>query len=409
MAPDEKITARPAYDPALFVGHSTESIGRYGLVQLMLEKAEQLCRNEPIEQRVTVFSGESAIGKTWLLQHIEHELHRGPCPEQMRIYRLAIPERAITDDGFEAVVEVRRVLEDFAQQVWSEEIHEVSLPELSRKVMEITEDRLASHCLTLFADGVFEADWNFLELLEEHLLGPLAIQPRVLIVLSGRSRKFPWATPELRFKADFQEINPFNSTETEAQVARLGFSDSISPSELETVQKIGQGVPGATYFLVQGGDFSKSQKLETLDTILTHYLASVRADERRKIRNYIEAICVLQAFDDDRVSTLVGVYERSTGIAPAGQIVPYEVSVHIQKLLVQEALAHYQQEEGAYKLDQYIAKLAEEYLRRKNPTLWRLLHETALNLYTEWSDKFPRTRNRWAAEATYHAQCLGVA
>lgn len=409
MAPDEKMTARPTYDPDLFVGHSTESIGRSEPVQLVLAKAELLCRNQPIKQRVTVFSGESAIGKTWLMQHIEHELHRRPCPEQMCIYRLVIPERAATDDGFEAVVEVRRVLEDFAQKVWHEEIHEVSLPELSRKVMEITQDRLATHCLVLFADGVFEADWNFLELLEEHLLGPLAIQPRVLIVLSGRSRKFPWATPELRFQADFQELGTFNSTETEAQIFRLGLSDSISPLELEKVQKIGQGVPGATYFLVQDGDFSRSEKPETLDTILDHYLASVRAEEKQKLRRYIEALCVLQAFDDDRVSTLVGVYEQSTDAAPAGHIVPYEVSVHIQKLLVQEALAHYQQTEGAYKLDQYIKNLAEEYLRRKNPTLWRLLHETALNLYTEWSEKFKRTRDRWAAEAAYHSRRLSEA
>lgn len=409
MAPDDKMTARPEYKPNLFVGHSTESIGRSAPVQLMLAKADLLCRNQPIKQRVTVFSGESALGKTWLLRHIEHEFHLRPCPEHMRIYRLAIPERAMTDDGFEAVVEVRRVLEDFAEQTWQEEIREVSLPELSRKVMEITQDRLASHCLVLFADGVFEADWNFLELLEEHLLGPLAIQLRVLIVLSGRSRKFPWATPELRFQADFQELFPFNSTETKAQISRLGLNGSISPLELEKVQQIGQGVPGATYFLVQDGDLSRSDKPETLDMILNRYLASVRAEERQKIRKYVEALCVLQAFDDDRVSTLVGVYEQSTGAAPAGHAVSYEDSVHIQKLLVQEALAHYQQAEGAYKLDLYIAKLAEEYLRRKNPTLWRLLHETALNLYTEWSDTFPRTRSRWIAEATYHAQCLGVA
>lgn len=394
---------RPPFEPVAFVGRSDEIIGRSNEVKIVLAKAKLMCAGEEVEKRVTVFSGESALGKTWLLRQIEHELSVAPCPDRMRSYRLDIPERSAIQDDFDATKEVKKILETFAKNVLGEDINEVSLPELSRKVMEKTKAYLGDYSLVLFVDAVFEADWNFLELLEEHLLGPLAIMPNVLIVLSGRGRKFPWATPELRFRADFYDLEPFNLEETRAQIVRLDKPELAASDNLALIYEIGQGVPGATVWLAQDEKFFENRNPERLDAILNHLLPE---EDRLTIRRYVEALCVLRAFDDDRVSKMVQVYEQIVDHKPDNHTISYGVSANIQKRLVHEALAQYQNAQGAYILDKYLAKLAEEYLRMQNPELWRRLHETARDLYADWIKKYERTKDRWIAEKAYHEDAL---
>lgn len=397
---------RPLYEPAAFVGRSDETIGRSREVKLLLAKAKLLCDGKEVEKRVTVFSGESALGKTWLLCQIEHELSLRPCPDRMKTYRLELPDRSAIQADFDATKEVKRLLETFAKDVWNDQVDEISLPELSRKVMEETKSHLGTYALVLFVDGVFEADWNFLELLEEHLLGPLAIISNVLIVLSGRSRKFPWATPELRFRADFYDLQPFDLIDTRTQIERLDDPALAAYDKVDVIQEIGQGVPGATVWLAQDEEFLERQKPERLDAILNHLLESIPEEQRRAIRRHIEALCVLRAFDDDRVSRLVQVYEQVVDKKPDSQTISYGVSANIQKTLVHEALAQYQNSEGAYTLDKYLAKLAEEYLKRSKPDLWKALHTAARDLYNDWIDKYERTRERWIKEKAYHEQML---
>jgi len=397
---------RPSFDPTAFVGRSDESVGRSKEVNLILTKARQLCRGEKVEQRVTVFSGEAALGKTWLLCYIERELQSGPCPERMKTYRLAPPDRSHIENDFDATREVKKILEEFAQAVLGEAVQEISLPELSRRVMDLTKKMLESFYLVLFVDAVFEADWNFLELFEEHFLGPLAINPNVLIVLSGRGRKFPWATPELRFRADFHDLQPFTLEDTKAQIERLDRPALAASDSVDVIQEISQGVPGTTHWLIQDENFLNDQNPQMLDTILNHLLESVAEENRAKIRRYIEALCVLRAFDDDRVSRLVQVYEQTVGDSPDNLALSHAASVNIQKTLVHESLAQYQNTQGAYMLDKYIAKLAEEYLKRKNPALWRHLHTTAMKIYDEWIVKYERTKERWIAEKSYHESVL---
>ncbi len=399
---------RTLFNPDAFVGHADEKIGRSPEVNLILGKVKQLCNGDPVEKRVTVFSGEAALGKSWLLHQIEIELKSedDPCFRRVKTYRLDPPDRSHIEDDFDATREVKKILEEFAQGVISQSIREISLPELSRHVMALTKKVLENSFLVLFVDAVFEADWNFLELFEEHLLGPLAIIPNVLIVLSGRGRKFPWATPELRFRADFRDLQPFTLGDTRVQIERLNRPELAISDRIDLIQEIGQGVPGATGWLVKDSEFLDNQNPETLDAILNHLLESVPEANRTKIRRNIEALCVLRAFDDDRVSKLVQVYEEATGGSPDNLPLTHGASVNIQKNLVHEAFAQYQNAQGAYTLDKYMAKLAEEYLKRQNPLLWKNLHTTAMNLYAEWIVKYERTKDRWVEEKSYHEEVL---
>lgn len=399
---------RTLFDPDAFVGRADEEIGRSPEVNLILGKVRQLCNGDGVEKRVTVFSGEAALGKSWLLHQIENELKSGTdsCFRRVKTYRLDPPDRSHIEDDFDATREVKKILEAFAQGVLGEVIREISLPELSRHVMDLTKKALDSSFLVLFVDAVFEADWNFLELFEEHLLGPLAIIPNVLIVLSGRGRKFPWATPELRFRADFRDLQPFTLGDTRVQIERLNRPELAISDRIDLIQEIGQGVPGATGWLVKDSGFLDNQNPETLDAILNHLLESVPETDRTKIRRNIEALCVLRAFDDDRVSKLVQVYEEATGGSPENLPLTHGASVNIQKNLVHEAFAQYQNAQGAYTLDKYMAKLAEEYLKRQNYDLWIRLHTTAMNLYAEWVVKYERTKDRWVEEKSYHEEVL---
>lgn len=392
---------RLEYRPELFVGREEQ-------VQDVLDNIRRMCRAEDVRKRVHVFVGETAMGKTWLLKAIHNAVKTSEFSQQCLIHEFTLPLRSTTENESDATLEVRQIMVNFAQEVLKIAHTEATLPALSRMIMDsLTQRFQTGKYLVVFLDAVYETAWNFLELFEEHLLGPLALRQEVFIVMAGRGRKFPWTAPELRFHSTIEELTPFTEAETTEQLQSYTPTIGISGEAItERLYQYSNGVPGINYWLTKDKNFLQGEAPTLLADILNQLLHSVDSTARDKIVQYIEALCVLRVFDDDRISAMIQAHPSIKSELTSDNL--FQTAVEIRRTLVQESLAGYRDEEGAYQLDESIRKLASENLKQNQPQLWQDLHKAALDLYKQWAENYKRTAERWQKEAKYHEDELAA-
>lgn len=393
MNPQSIAGLRPPYK-------ADEFVGRGALVSEFNERAQRLCNGEwlPANQRIIVLTGEVGIGKTWLLKHL-HQQFSQQFSKQLLLHWFDLPNRNRLPEDYDATRMLIQILLTFAETLLGnavvQRITNITLPDLSRQIIEQLRSRLQSHYLAIFLDEVFEADWSFLELFEEHLLGPLAIEKKVLVIMAGRGRIFPWATPELRFEADLRSLEPFTVDETRSQ---LQAQQPRAAQQADQIRQTSGGVPLINFLLGQG---------TKLDRVINEILSMIAGGDYRTMRQNLEALCVLQAFDDDRIQQMITAYRAIGNKGNSFGALSLSQSVEIRRALVHEALVHYDKKQGAYVLDKHLRRLLEEHLRlHENRLVWCHLHKTAHALYKEWQGKYTRNQQHWQAEMDYHAEHL---
>lgn len=396
--------ARETYEPRLFVGREEE-------IQKVLDKAERLCHNQgrPQDRRVTIFDGEVGLGKTWLLQRIFEALQKQPYKECLVAYQIDLSQPRQTNSGaYDPVEHLRSIMRTFGKAVLGITLYEETLPAASRRLIESLDQRLAGRCLALFIDEVYDANWDFLELFEEYLLGPLAIDPRVLITMAGRGRKFPFSTPELRLYADSKTLRPFDPARTRALVERY---NAAAINDVEQIQALSQGVPLTASYLAKHPDALHETDAGHLDTMITCMLEPAPPELRLTIRAALEALCVLQAFRDEQmIQTLLATYAQTDrGKSLLAKERPNLISDEVVlRMLVYQGVARYELARGAYVLDEHLRHLGREFLLRCEPDhrTWRALHQAALDQYRLWTDKYDDPKGDWAADIEYHSKAI---
>jgi hypothetical protein len=397
--------ARQAYTARLFVGREEE-------INKVLDKAKKLCHNQsdPQDGRVTIFDGEVGLGKTWLLKRIFEALQEPPYQEKLVTYWIELSQPHQKAGGaYDPVEHVRSIMLEFGRAVLDIPLHEGTLPAASRQLIEELDRWLAGRCLALFIDEVYDANWDFLELFEEYFLGPLAIDPRILVTLAGRGRKFPFSTPELRLYAESDTLRPFEPDKTLALVERY---NSAVVSEVEQIQALSQGVPLTASYLARHPDALRLPDTGHLDTMISYMLEPVSPHLRVTVRAALEALCVLQAFRDEQmVQTLLDTYtQTSRGRSLLAGTEPLPPSDEVVKMLVYQGMARYEVGLGAYVLDEHLCHLVRSFLPRCEPDQqsWQTLHRTALDLYKLWTAKYEDEDSKagWSAEIEYHKKAI---
>ena len=375
-----KTVSTPQYAPARFVNRKEET-------ELVMGKVRNLIAGQPVEKRAITFIGERGTGKTWLLRHLQTLLS-----ELKDIIVLFLDLRDYESDDHPSIV--ARIIRQVNRATGgSDRALGVELPEMSRKLTEHLKDVLSTRILVLLLDHVHESDWDLLAMLEDYLLGPLITMPRVLIVMTGRGWLYPWKTPELRLKAEFVTLRPFREEDTEAQVERQVREPRATP---EKVYQLSDGNPLANYLIAYYG------VPEGLNKVIEGLLEPVPPEHRQKVRKYLEALCVLRAFDEERIPVMLAVYYGDDTYRNW----TYAQARRVRQELTRWAFARWDPEQGGYVLDKTVRKLVEEYLKTAYPDKWKALQQAASKLYQEWADEFPRTRKRWEEEAQYHISFL---
>lgn len=360
-------------------------VGREKQLQLTRDIARKLCAGERVERRTLIFTGERAVGKSWLLGRLADLLNTEFSFTVFKIDLKDYHEQAAT-------AAAGKILLKLADKLGYHEPHGASVPELSRNVIEAARAQLDKKPLAVCMDHVYESDWNLLAAVEDYVLGPLAIEPRILIVMAGRGRPFPFKTPELRFKAELIELQPFTSQETAEQLKNLEIA------EVEKIRELSGGNPGASYLLAQHPEATA----EALNEVIEGMLEPVPAEQRRQVREYLEALCVLNAFDEGRIPAMLAAYYNDK----AYEQWTYAQARDARELLTRWAFARWDADKGGYVLHNMSRKLLEQYLRNACPERWEGLQCAANKLYNDWVGKYTRSKDRWEEESSYHNEQL---
>jgi hypothetical protein len=368
----------PAYSPDRFVDREEE-------IGLVTDKVHLLAENRPVDRRTTIFIGARGVGKSWFLAHLQEELHRLPTTA---LFLLNLEKYA----GCDPFLAVTDVLERIGALVAGQHGELGTTPAgLSRNLVQDIRLALGQQVLVLLIDHVYEADWRLLATLEDYMLGPLAEEPRVLIVMAGRGRAYPWKTPELRLKAEFVDLEPFLDVSiTKEQLKR---QQKATVPRAEGIHELSGGNPLFNYLLAVHDD-----PIIALDQVIEGMLEVVPTPQRLRVRNYLEALCVLRSFDEERIPTMLAAYHNDESCREWS----YTQARQVRQELVKRSFARWNAEQTGYVLEEPMRKLLEHYLRIARPDRWRRLHQEASKLYQEWAWSYPHAGDRWQREAEHH-------
>jgi energy-coupling factor transporter ATP-binding protein EcfA2 len=369
----------PEYNENLFVNR--DEIGK------VTYRAQHLAAGHAVPERTVIFMGERGTGKTWLLKHLQTVLDRmsgvTPCGLDLMAYEDWNPLIAVTD-----------MLQQLAKTL-NFKLQTDEPSKMSRRFLAQVTEQLDDQVIVLLVDHVYEADWDLLDALEEYVLGPLAVEPQTLIVLAGRGRPYPFTTPELRFDAVYVDLKPFDLPKTRKQLKR---QRKRAVSRAQKIYDIGKGNPLATYLLAEYEDPG-----EALDQVIHEMLKNIEdLSRRQRVREYLEALCVLQVFDEARIPAMLAAYHDD----PQYRQWTHAQARQVREALVETGFAHWDSDESAYALDKPVRQLVEQYMRNNKPSIWERLQCAAADLYQGWAQQYERTQERWQEKYQYHHQQL---
>lgn len=377
------------YDESKFVGR-TEEIGKIiGLLQTSLTGSLP-------DKRTIAFIGERGIGKSWLLERLFQKISEDSNFQDVILFRLNLED--LDKDPILAVLDaIKKFRACFSNP--AKEMEGGTPAEASRRVLEEAREQLKKHILVLLIDHVYEADWKLLAGLEDYLLGPLSIEPNTLIILSGRGREYPWKTPELRLKAEFEYLKPLSEEDTKEQLQKQIGKNKIADARIREIYDATGGNPLGNYLLGKEADSKKG-----LNAIIEATLEVIPdREKRKKMREYLDALCVLRSFDEERIPLMLAAYhpedERYTKWK-------YAESRQVRDELVLGSFAHWDEKRGGFVMDDVLRKSLETYLQDAKPETWKNLQKKALELYQGWSKKYPRAKDFWIKEVEYHNAAL---
>lgn len=367
----------PDYEPRKFVDRNEE----VKLVQDSLPGVEQRIRT-------IVFTGERGTGKSWLLKHLQREL---PRLGEMRVFMLDLLDYAKWKGPSLAVIDMLHHIASSIRKGTSPA--GANLPEVSRALFQLLHPTMAQQAVVLLVDHVYETDWKLLEVLEDYLLGPLAIEPRALIVMAGRGRAHPWKTIALR-RSRTVSLQPFPEQITREQLKR---QHKEALPRARQIYTLSSGNPLANYLLAVHPDPAQS-----LRQAIDEMLETIPKETRPHIRKYLEALCVLRSFREDHIPTMLAAYYQNEGYREWSHAQARQVHDELMK----SAFARWDTDRDACVIDEPTRNLLEQYLFFSSRETWRRLHEAALQLFEEWAKTYHDTSTLWSAEADYHTYKL---
>lgn len=376
--------AIPEYDCTLFVNRDKE-------IELVTEKAQALSLEEPVRERTIIFWGYKGTGRTWLLKRLEEELSAlGGVQAQyldLNEWTGCAPAQAVQEVIGRIGDHAR---ESLALPVANPDGEHTAAGDRSEELPTDVQTLLDNHVLVLLLDHVYESDWHLLAILEDQILALLAVHPRVLLVMAGRGRAYPWKTPELRLYTEEHHVEPFDQGLTQEQLQKQR-PDAVP--RVPEIHEMSYGYPLGNYLLAARPTVAQAMQ-ETVEGLLD----GVPAEER----SWLEALCILRTFDEERIPVLLAVYLDD----PSIQEWRYKQVRKARDRLLQTNVAQWEEKAGGWVVDEAIRPVLEKYLQETKPQVWRRLHCASYQLYKDWVQQYPEERYRWREEANHHAECL---
>lgn len=358
-------------------------------------------------RRTIVFHGERGSGKTWLGLHLKQTVlpTTGEVTPLFISLAAAPPgyapakganewwiEQSLSENpDFEVIT--RRIVRWVAGKVGASVAPKASLRELAGWLARDVKQTYEKRILTLILDSVFEADWGLLKMLEQHLLAPLITLPKVLIILAGRGRHYPWKSPYLRVEIEDMHLEHFDLETTENQ---LKLQKPDAEQHAAKIMRLGGGHPLSNVLLAEKPDPS-----ESLDRIANELLDILPEEYEIPVREYFEALCLLDGFRENEIPHMLAArFDDQTYLDWPGSQIRSEVRDELKKT----GLMRW--DDGRFTIDESIRRILESYLEEQQPVIWQRLQCAAYRLYKQWATDFEKFKDYYDQRAAKHAKAL---
>lgn len=381
----------------------------------VLNKVRDLLSGKPVHRRTTVFYGPRGAGKSWLIRELcRRLLQDGEFQGRLSLLYLTFDGQEIRWEETicscispeDAEAKPRKTTEGILTWACRRLSPDCdpgdSMEEMSEQLVDICKADAAP--LAIFVDGIDNVSPEFLRHFEAYFLAPLIQLPRVLVVLGGRTRDprpkggYTWKMPELKLYSDELDLEPFDEEQTREQLARLEESGSpITAKAAPEVVKAGGGYPLHNVVLaqnIQGEPPQWQNRAAALQECAESVLESVEA----VLQDHFQALCVLRAFDEDRMPPLLAAWFETPS-----SVWDYQRCRRIRSSMVTSRLVRWQAPKG-FVMDQGVSQVLENALQENQPSKWHALHRAAYELFVQWVESYPSAKDRWQPEAEYHSQ-----
>lgn len=391
----------PSYSVELFLDREEPT----DLVEMTLKRVVQ---RDKSALRTIIFEAERGSGKTWLALHLVRKVipqypqmtplficlrpnkdHNVPQENELFLDEFMAPAKA--DEDRQVADVTARVMRWVAEKVGALRAERYELRELSRWIIEAVETSPGGFALVL--DSAYEANWPLLGDLEKYLFGPLAALPNVMTILTGRGRRYPWESPDLKLNAAARQLERFPVNKARQMISMQAHKD-LSDSEVEALMDITGGSLLAMIIVAQ----SEGQA-EAINTAINNLLM-VSTREDRNLRDYFEALSPLDQFREEQFkSMLVKYYQARNETGKLNRVRDWDmqqIRKERDKLLATNLVRW---KEGGYTLDKAVQHLVQTYMATGQPETWEALNREAYQMYSGWADAYPDYQEYYQQQA----------
>lgn len=395
--------------------HQKYFFDRESEIKCVINKIDNMLNNKNVERRTLLFTGERGTGKTWLLLH----LHKSGIikKNQTKSLYIAFEDNIkIIDDNsrefdfqFDPIIFLKKIAE-----IWgAETVEDTTLQEQSYWLEKFIEENTQQHVFVILLDNVATAPAEWLERLEEYWLKHLARNKRVLIVMSTRGEMYRWVAPELRLFVDIHELGPFAKKDIEEYLGKMaaylqekGDTQGLPYQDnIEAIYEAGGGFAFSTYWLARQG--LGEAAVNGLIDFLLGFIADEQ--ERKTIRTYLEALCVLnpwappgeskRAFREEEMEQVLAAHPQLAARAWSASAVR-----EVRDALRRHHLLRWDHALGGYVLDAAVRYPVAYWLRTYHKDTWCSLHKAAAQMYRAWAGQFARYREYYDNLAKLHTE-----
>jgi len=390
------IAPQPAYREELFVNHERE-------IQIVQDAVLDTTRRKADRTRVVTFYGERGCGKTWLTRHLGRRVLKDINFKDVSVLSLflhppvAEPKPGESDPYWFVPKEPPQTPQAFVDAALTWVCRQWGLlhtpdPTAAEMTYWLGRDlpRRADSTFVLLVDSVFEVNREWLPLLEDHLLAPIAGLENGIVIMTGRGAPFPWRSVPLRNAHREEVLTPFSPNGVTEQLERSKLN--ADPTRVAHIVKLGGGYPLNSYVLAQ------SEPPESgLDNLLAVLLDFVNSDQQLQTREALEALCVLDRFREREIGSLLAFYrlclERSEDAEPTTT----EEARRVRDILLDNYLVRW--EDDGYMINESVRVAYRSHLQYRRPELFKCLLERAEHMYREWAEKYLNARAHYGRQA----------
>ncbi len=389
---------QPAYQKDLFVDHERE-------IQIVQDAVLDAIRRKPDRTRAVTFYGERGCGKTWLARHLgQHALKdigfenvsvlslflappaAEPTPEKDAPYWFVTGEKSQAPQDF-----VDAALNWVCTQ-WG--LLHTKKPTAAEMTYWLGRDlpRRVESTFVLLVDSVFEVNREWLPLLEDHLLAPIAGLENGIVIMTGRGAPFPWRSVPLRNAHREEVLTPFSP---------IGVTEQLERSKLDAdlvrvahIVSLGGGYPLNSYVLAQSVPPESG-----LDRLLDILLDFVNSDQQLQTREALESLCVLDRFREREIGSLLAFYRFCRERSEDTQLATAEEARRVRDILLENYLIRW--EDDGYMINDSVRIAYRSYLQYQRPELFKCLLKHAERMYSQWAEQYPNARTHYGQQADY--------